>query len=378
MKKRIGLAVTLGERGGAQVFLFGFAQWLKQQGHEPILLAGDGDWLRAQAATHGIEYRQIQALGREISPLRDLQALRELTRLFKELKLDAVHLNSSKMGSLGALAARWAHVPRSVYCIAGWAFLEPMSTSKQRFYTWVEKVTARWKDVIICLHPGDIATAKQEGIVPKEFAMIPNGVDVALIQSSLFTRQIAREKIAELCHTNLEETTPFIGTIANFFPAKDLVRYMETCALVHRAMPAVRFVILGDGMLRKEIEAERARLGLEEVVFLPGAVDRASSYLSGFDVYCLPSSKEGMSLSVLEAMAAGVATVVTDVGANRWMLDGHGWIVAPRDIAAMGGTLLEALTDIEQRNKKAQGALQHVQVTFDLEETHRRHLALID
>lgn len=374
MNQRIGLVVTLGERGGAQVFLLGFARWLKEHAYTPVLIAGDGDWLEEQAKVDGIEYHRVMALGREISLVRDARALSELTQLFKKLQLDAVHLNSSKMGSLGALAAKKAGMTRSVYCIAGWAFLEPMSSFKRFLFQWIEKVTASWKDAIICLHPGDVATAKSLGITPRMFLTIPNGVDAAQIQARLLSRKEACVRLSDFCQTSFTISTPLIGTIANFFPAKDLVRYMETCALVHKVLPFARFVILGDGMLRHAIEAERKRFGLEEIVFLPGAIDHASDLLSAFDVYCLPSSKEGMSLSILEAMAAGIATVVTDVGANRWMLDGHGWVVPPQDPATLAGTLLEAMTDEGARIQKAMNAQAHVRQVFSAENMYQQHL----
>ena len=97
---------------------------------------------------------------REISPLEDWNAVGEIKRLICEFKPDAIHLNSSKMGVLGALAARGVHA-RVVYRIGGWAFLEPIPEWKRWIYRAAEQQTAKDKDVIITVHPGDEALAKR-------------------------------------------------------------------------------------------------------------------------------------------------------------------------------------------------------------------------
>ncbi|HVM90442.1 MAG TPA: glycosyltransferase, partial [Verrucomicrobiae bacterium] len=312
-KMRIVLAVTLGEPGGVQQFLAGFGAFLKSLGHEVTVVSGDGDWLKLRCEALGLPYIRLQKMGREISPLRDLPAIAELKRIFTELKPDAVHLNSAKMGAVGSIAASLAKVPHVTYRIGGWTFREELPASKKWLYRRIEISTARFKDVIVCVHPGDEAIAREAGIKPrKRLVTVANGIDLAAFDKNLIARDIARQILLACNGKNVcepgahapDEKTFLFGTVANFYPPKDLSRYLDACKLVHNAEPASRFLILGDGKLRPELEAKRKTLGLEDAVWLPGARDDASHLLAGFDAFVLPSSKEGMAFALLEAMAA--------------------------------------------------------------------------
>jgi glycosyltransferase involved in cell wall biosynthesis len=131
---KFAICITRAVPGGATVFVFDLARFLKRAGHDVHVLAGDGEWLVEKCADEQIPFHRLNWMQRELNPYKDTRALFELTTKLKELKPDAIHLNSSKMGVLGSLAGYFAGVKNIVYCIGGWAFLEPMSKTKRADY----------------------------------------------------------------------------------------------------------------------------------------------------------------------------------------------------------------------------------------------------
>jgi glycosyltransferase involved in cell wall biosynthesis len=366
----IVLAITQAVQGGATSFVYEYAVWLKQKGIKVTLVAGNGDLLFKKAAEAGIPCLRAPFMQREIRPWLDLPAVFALAKLFRELKPTVVHLNSSKMGVVGSIAARLARVPRVVYCIGGWAFLESIAPWKKRVYTIAERITSSFKDAIICLSPSEKRIAEDAQIRPREkITVIPNGVDLPALDRSRLSRVDAREALG------LPQDLFVFGTIANFHSPKNLPTYIQFAADVLKQAPSSCLVLIGEGPERGKIEAAIKEWGLTSQVVLIGAKDQAYRYLSAFDVFVLPSSKEGMPLSLLEAMTARLACIVTDVGAHAWMLEGTGsMVVPPHDKQALQQALNAALQqrgrliEIGEANRTA------VEKRFPVDATYRAQL----
>lgn len=369
-KGKILLCITLAEQGGAQSFLLKLAIFLQNKGHEVMIVSGRGAWLNIQCEQKHIPYKQIFTLQREIHPWLDWKASRELYTLFQEIKPNAVHLNSTKMGILGSYAAKRAQIKKVVYRIGGWVFLEKLPAWKVWVYKSLEIWTAKWKDTIICVYPGDAAMAKRVGIQPrKQLLGIPNGIDIQDFRKELLPREVARQTLS------LSPKELVFGTIANFFPPKNLPTYMEACAHVVRQLPEARFVIIGDGREREAIEQKIKVLHIEKNVWLPGAMEHASSLLEAFDVFVLPSSKEGMSFALLEAMAAGLPCVATKVGAAAYMLeDGRcGWLSSDQDTSQLAEQMIAAARSLPE-NQKGKLAAEKVERDFPLQKNLEANL----
>ncbi|MSR85290.1 glycosyltransferase family 1 protein, partial [Candidatus Uhrbacteria bacterium] len=360
--KKIVLAITLAEPGGAQSFVLGFAKWLKKNGHDVTVIAGDGTWLFEACTTSGISTIHLKHMGRAINPWRDFCAYVELKRVLRKLQPHTIHLNSTKMGVIGSLASYGSTVlsspsqdkiPQVVYRIGGWVFLEPLSSIVKQLYVWAERWSAKYKDVIICVHPGDEAIARELNIKPKKkLITVPNGIDLENFDHELVSREEARRLL------NLDSRATIIGTVAHLYPAKDLNGYFDAIAIVHRQQPHLLWIILGDGPERKQLEAKRAALHLESLIFLPGASPiPAAHLLKAFDLFVLPSAKEGMPWSLLEAMAAELPCIATDVGACQWMLDDKaGWIVPKQNPHALAEIILDALNHPQEAMERGKQA----------------------
>ncbi len=398
-KRRLLFVITLSEWGGAQSYVLNTAKEAVRRGYEVLVAAsGHGD-LAARCEEASIPYRELHRLKRNLSLFTDASAVNELKTLMDEWKPDVAFLHSSKAGVIGSLAARRAGVKRVVYRIGGWSFLDPVSPLQKMIRRRSERHTARLKDAIIVLHPDDEALAKKYHILPRgELAVIPNGIDLATFDKALRPTDEAKRMLADLWSTGVVASgvvepvpsgaegssgpTPdarrndaTILTIANFFPTKNLLGYLDAIAIAHKKIPAARFLVIGDGPERKQLESKRHKLGLDNVVSLPGIIRDASTLLRGADAFVLPSAKEGMSWALLEAMAAALPCIATDVGASHWMIGKDGWIVPPGDADALARAIVAAINDPPLARERGDAARREVEWRFTgkrmMEETFR-------
>jgi glycosyltransferase involved in cell wall biosynthesis len=384
--KRLLIVITQAELGGAQSYVFRCAKEAIRRGFEVLVAAGGEGALETRCKNASVPYRRLLKLKRELSPVHDIQAIRELASLMKEWRPDAVFLHSSKTGVVGSIAARMARVPRTVYRIAGWSFLDPVSNAQKTIRRWSERLTAPMKDVIITLHPNDEKLAHASRIKPREaIVTIPNGLDLAGFDANLKSHEEAQHILNDLWQkgtkpeapsadalrasrgTNDPDSavlrasgfvpSPVILTIANFYPTKNLLGYLDAISIVHAQKQdatsgrdrrgSARFLIIGDGEQREALLEKRRSLNLDSVVAFAGQRDDAATLLRGTDLFVLPSVKEGMPWTVLEAMAAALPCVVTDVGANKWMLGDAGTVVPAGDAQKLADAIEQRLDDVQ-------------------------------
>lgn len=350
-KIKVLFVVTQAEFGGAQRFLLELTTRLNPAAYDVLVSSQPGELLKMLAA-RGIATKPLTWLSRDISPIRDILAAWELYGFLGREKPDTLFLLSSKAGFLGSLAARLhatrytLHVPRVVYRIGGWAFNDPQPRIVRRLYLWGEKISAPWKDVIITNSRHDTEQAKRLGIAPrKKLITVYNGLDVDSL--NFLPREHALKKLSISTNYELETTGhKLIGCVANFYKTKGLAYFIEAAAALRKKNPDARFVIIGDGRERQSILRGIKRLGLQNHVRLAGRIPEAWRYLKVFDVFVLPSLKEGFPWAALEIMASGVPIVATRVGALPEIIESgkNGLLVEPGNaaqITAAVETLLE-------------------------------------
>jgi len=306
-KKKILFLVTQSEFGGAQRFIFTFTTSLS--GYDIIVGTGpEGDdekGLLAALEKKGINTRHLKYLKRSINPLFDLLGVIEIYKLIKKEKPDVLFVNSTKAGILGGFTGRLAKSPKIIYRIGGWTFNDPWPKWKKKLYLWLEKGTAKFKDIIINNAESDKKQAIKLGIKPKEkIITIYNGIDAD--ETKFLNREEARRIL------RLENSGFVVGTIANDYPTKGL-KYLNNAA---KDFKNIKFEIIGKGNK-----------------FIPDA----SKYLKAFDIFILPSVKEGFPWVVLEAMAAEVPVVATKVGALPEIIQNgeNGILIEPRNSKAI-------------------------------------------
>ncbi len=380
---RILLLVTQADWGGVQSFLIKFGAELRAEGREVLLAAGGDGELWDEAAKAGIPTRRLIKMTRKIHPLKDWSAINELQQLLHEFKPDAVHLNSSKMGVLGSMAVHIKYRsakshPTVVYRIGGWSFFELVAKWKLWIYRTAEYLTASYKDVIITVHPEDETIARKLKILPrKAIITVPNGLNIPTFVARLLPRAEARTTL------NIPEHAFVFGTIANAYAYKGLLPYLDVVARVLAEDRHAVAVIIGDGPQYSALQAHRDTLNVRDRIVLAGYRDDAERLAPAFDVFVLPSCREGMPWALLEAMAAGIPSITTDVGGCRWVLkaDGvpcSGIIVPKKDPLALQEAMRRLRINDEERTALGKGAKENVSRRFSWKATYTGNRDALD
>lgn len=328
MKPNILYIITQGVWGGAERYVFDLAVNLADDFDITVAVGepnGKSD-LQKKIKNHESRIRvvELKHLVRPISPIHDILAIFELKNLYKKIQPDIIHLNSSKAGVLGSLAA--LNMRRStyntIYTVHGWVFNEPLPWLKKKIYTFLESITAKLKKRIIILSKADEASGKQQlRLENKKVALIPLGIDPPVLAS----KENARKRLSDIA--NISTEGQIVGTIANLYNTKGIDVLLAAVAQ-QKKMDHVRFVIIGDGPEKKNLQSFITDHQLDHVHLL-GSIKNAAQYLPAFDLFVLPSKKEGTPYTILEAMAADVPIVATDVGGVREMIGENNDLLVP-------------------------------------------------
>lgn len=358
--KKIVFIVTQSEMGGAQRYVLAASIFFAKEHYEVSVAAGEGDSQLFKELPKSITTAKLNHLKRTSLPLEAIKGVWEIVKLLRREKPDVLFLNSTMAGVLGSKAAFlykiFSRKPlKIIYRIGGWAFNDPKPQWQKKAILLAEKATAPLKDKIIVNSEFDLQCALKYEIAPKEkFVLIHNGINPK--QLKFLPKGESRKAL------NLSAREMVIGTIANFYKTKGLQYFIEAAGIkTFRQLPA-KFIIIGDGPERIKLENLIKEKGLQEKVILFGRISEASRYLKAFDVFVLPSLKEGFPWVILEAMAAGVPVVATKVGALQEIIKNKksGLLVKPGDSKQLGEAVKKILRDAKLRKNLASEAKKRV------------------
>jgi glycosyltransferase involved in cell wall biosynthesis len=357
--------------GGAQEAAIYACAFVDRDAFPSVLVTGpqtgsEGD-LRGLAGQFGVPIIEVSSLVREIVPLRDTRALRDLRRVLRDCKPDIVHTHSSKAGLLGRLAARRERVPAIVHTVHGWSFHDHMSPLKRTAYMRLERRAARWTDRIITVSTLDRAKGLAAHIgSDSQYSMIHELNDLARYSRDEQARSAARSSLG------VPSGSFVVGTVGRFSDQKDPQTWMRCASLVAAREPDARFVMVGDGDLRVETEHLAAELGLADRLLITGIRTDVPWILPAFDVLLLTSRWEGLPLVIPQAMASGVAVVASAVDGNREVVrhGDNGLLAPPADPDALADAVLR-LRDAELADRLVAAGLETAR-DFSLEHTIRQ------
>lgn len=309
-KIKILFLITKANRGGAQRYVYDLATNLPKSDFDVIIAYGERGELALNLAKAGIKLHEVSLLRRDVAIVSDIRSFFELLHLFRELRPDVIHLNSSKAAALGALAARIARVPKILFTAHGWPFKESRNVISRALVYIASWTTARLSSEVIVVSKTDERLARGMWGVRKKVRYIPLGLPPLLLSPP---QEAYRAMFGSLPPAPLSSETLRLVTIAELTENKGLRFAIRAVALLRERGIDVTYVIAGEGTDRKNLEALVRTHGLADRVFLPGHIKRAAENLAGFDVFILPSIKEGTPYSLLEAAQADIPIVFTDV-----------------------------------------------------------------
>jgi len=211
---------------------------------------------------------------------------------------------------------------------------------------WVERRLSRTADLIISNSYAGRDFAVEHGFPTDRIHIVPNGVDTDRFKPDADARQ--RQRAA----WGLSDQHIAVGVLARLDPMKGHGIFLEAAAQIARQRSDMRFFAIGAGPEEGRLKQHEARLGLGRAMRFTGPSDAPEAALNALDICCSPSDGEGFSNSIAEAMACGVACVVTDVGDSARIVGDTGEIVPPSDSRALGEAILRLAVRLDDDCKQ--------------------------
>jgi len=303
--KKIIFVITKSNWGGAQRYVYDLATALPKNEFEVGVAFGQLGLLAEKLQEANIATFSINALWRDISLTADIKSFFELVQIFRTEKPDIIHLNSSKAGGVGALAGRIAGVPKIIFTAHGWPFWEQRNLFSRTLIYLFSWITALLSHIVIVVSDYDLRVAQKMLFVRKKAVRIYNGINPQIEFGS-------GEKIRNAFPSGAVIT----GTVG------ELNRNKNQQALIEQAKnnPDMFVAIVGDGEEREALEGKIKKYNLGGRVKLFGFIP-ANEALRGFDIFALPSIKEGLPYVLLEAKLAGLRIVANRIGGVGEILD---------------------------------------------------------
>jgi len=288
----------------------------------------------------------IPSLAREINPLYDIPALRSIYRTIKDGHYDIVHTHTAKAGFLGRLAAHLAHTPYVIHHLHGTTFPPTMSWPTCRFYISLERLAARWCDKIVPVGEDLLDTYLAHHIgKPDQYQVIHHPAN---LDQFLRARELNEGKLREVRKSlGVDPDDVVIGKVARLEKRKGFDYYIEAAKALVPKHPNVKFLIVGEGDQRGDLQNQVDRAQLNGQVIFTGYRNDIAEVMATFDIFAFTSLWEGLPKVMIQSAALGKPIVTFAVeGAREMVDDGEtGYIVPSRDVGALAQRLEKLSSD---------------------------------
>jgi glycosyltransferase involved in cell wall biosynthesis len=343
--------VTKSNWGGAQRNVFDLATDMKKRGHEVIVVLGGSGVLQKKLEDAGVFTHSVPSMARDISLKDDWSSFREIISVIKHRKPDVLHLHSTKASGLGALAGRIQGVKKIYFTVHGWAFNEDRSFFSKMFIVIFSWITCLLCHKIIHVSKSDRDISKRFPFCENKLETIYLGINSPMFMSIDGAKQILGKSIGLDASTIGKKM--IIGTIAELHKNKGLGYMLDAMSLISKNHNDVLYIVVGEGEKRKDLEEQIANLGLKEKVFLVGFIENAVEIMKAFSVFVLPSIKEGLPYTVLEAGIASLPVVATTVGGIPEIIEDmkSGVLVQPKKVSELSHAVSFMIEQANERKR---------------------------
>lgn len=370
-KPKILYLITKSNWGGAQKYVFDLAKEAKSFGYDVVVATGGTGDIKAgpgklveELEKENIRVKFLPHITRDIFWWREALGFFDILKTITDEDPDIIHLNSSKAAGIGAFWSRMVGIKKIIYTVHGWPFNESKSLLTKTLRTFFSWLTALLATNIIVISQADMAQASQMPFVRKKTRLVYNGIS----PTSPLPRPEARLKLKSLSGVDIKQSELLVGTVAELHPNKGLDKLIRASALTNENW---KTLIIGNGQEKDNLEKEIDSHQLKSKVFLAGFIPDASSLIRAFDIFVLPSNKEGLPYVILEAGIAGLPVIATNVGGVPEIIESeHSGIIlklnSPEELSVTIDSLIKNSAQREKfganLNKKVRGKFSRVEM----------------
>ena len=324
--------------GGGSIVILKLAQKVKKLGWVVDVLTTDSTFQKI-LKENNIGVIDLDVIWRDIRPIRDLRGLYRLYSFLKNSEYTIVHTHTSKAGFIGRLAAKLARVPVIIHTVHGFAFHEESNPIILYIFTQLERLASHWCDKIVTVSNFHKEWALKLKIGNKNKVIaIPNGINVERITPNLPKEEFLKQ-------LGLSQDVFIILTMGRLAPQKGIEYLLRAIPIIKLEISKpFKVLIVGEGPLRTHLENLAKKLDITNDVLFLGFRSDIGNLLNIADIVVLPSLWEGLSIALLEAMAAGKPIITTNISSNKEVLIDNGYaglIVPKRNSAALSEAILK-------------------------------------
>jgi glycosyltransferase involved in cell wall biosynthesis len=392
-KKKILYVITKSNWGGAQKNVFDLATNMPKEKYDVTVIAGGNGFLIKKLQEKNIRTIPLLKLERDPNLISDIISIWNLFKLIRQEEPDILHLHSTKIGVVGTLLGQIHNGLNKIYSLLkirkvktkaliiftvhGWAFKENRP-NHQKVIIWLSSwLTVLLSKKVITVSKDDLEKTPAHFSKDKIY-LIHNGIE----PSQTKQRKEARAEI--FGNKEISEKNLTLGCIAELHKNKGLNYAIEAITEIKKQNAdkdrPVLLVIIGDGEQRKNLENMIIKNGLAESVILVGQKENARTFLSAFDLFILPSIKEGLPYCILEAGVVGLPVIATNVGGiNEIITDMEtGILIRPADSKEISNALKFFIQNPEKIAEFGGKLKKRISEEFSLEKMIEKTMAVYE
>lgn len=377
---KITYAITKDNWGGAQAYVYTLACAAEDQGALVSVLLGSSDRvhsstsLSARLSEAAIPVTSLSHIRRDIGIISEWRAFIELLETLKSNRPEVLHLNSAKMGILGALAGRIAGVPQIVFTAHGWSHRESRNLVWKAIVWLASWLTVFLSHKVIVVSKCDLRTAPAI-FLTRKLVHIYNGTPAFTYKPRSEAREYLQEKAP-----GLSEFSVWIVMNAELHRNKGIDIALRSLKEITRTHLSVALVLQGAGEELDSLTKLAKDLGVADRVFFLGFIQDARANLAAADIFLMPSRKEGLPLALLEAAHLSIPSIASAVGGIPEIIT-HGeggLLVSPEDTTSLTRAITQYLTNPDNAKKLGTKLHEHTARTFSQEQMLRETFSVYD
>ena len=338
------------------------ASSLDRKRFRPIVCLYWPGWLKDKCSEQDLETHVLH-----IGGMFDWRWIWNFRRLVKEKDVALIHAHEFTANTYGTLVARMVGIPL-IATVHGKNYYVDQVKRRVAY-----RMVSRYACMVAVSEDLKRFIVENVGVAPERIHVVYNGVNPGS-RMSLDERDSLKAKLG------LSNWDHIVGMVGSLYPVKAHSYLLKAIPRVLSVCPRTRFLLIGRGELESSLKREAKELGIEEQVQFLGFRSDVPSLLSVMDIFVLPSLSEGLSVALLEAMAAGIPTIATRVGGNPELVVDQktGFLIPPRDSEALASKLLLLLQDKARSRTLGENGRKRVEDQFSFEAMVRNYEQLYE